>query len=233
MADAKARTTKSGLIMRTQTRFDLNNAVENWRNELAAQPQLSADDRRELEKHLADAMTELRQRGLNEEEAFWLARRRIGQPQQLAEEFVKTNPGEVWRERIFWMLFGIFLFSVWGGLSSSILLKFNSGKEGVSLVGQIIFVFSNILPLLICVLLAKGKFLRPVSVLGWFTSSRKRFAVTAIIISGVASVFTALSMGIPFAAGWLAMAYWLFDIVFIGIIVWFMPKQTPKATETS
>lgn len=81
--------------MATQTRFDLNAAVENWRNELMARPQLSSDDRRELEKHLADTMAELRQRGLNEEESFWLACRRIGQPQQLAEEFEKTDLAKV------------------------------------------------------------------------------------------------------------------------------------------
>ena len=35
--------------MENQTRFDLNAAVENWRHELAAQPPLAPDDRRELE----------------------------------------------------------------------------------------------------------------------------------------------------------------------------------------
>jgi hypothetical protein len=102
--------------MATQTRFDLNAAIETWRNELAAQPQLTPDDRRELERHLADAIADLRGRGLNEEEAFWLARRRIGQPRQLAEEFVKENPSEVWRERIFWMalaLVGSYAFRTW------------------------------------------------------------------------------------------------------------------------
>src|SRR5450631_3307411 len=90
-------------IMENQTRFDLNTAVENWRNELAAQPNLASDDRRELETHLRDAVAGFQQRGLNDEESFWLARRRVGQPQQLCEEFVKANPTAVWRERIFWL----------------------------------------------------------------------------------------------------------------------------------
>jgi hypothetical protein len=105
--------------MATQTRFDLNAAIENWRNELAAQPQLSSDDHRELEKHLADTMVELHQRGLSEEESFWLARRRIGQPQQLAEEFQKAEPGKIWRERVFWMaiaLVGSYVFMTWKDL---------------------------------------------------------------------------------------------------------------------
>ena len=93
--------------MENQTRFDLNAAIESWRNELAAQPDLASDDRRELETHLRDAVTGLQQRGLNDEESFWLARRRVGQPQQIGEEFVKADPAKVWRERIFWMVAGI------------------------------------------------------------------------------------------------------------------------------
>jgi hypothetical protein len=59
--------------MENQTRFDLNAAIENWRQELAAQSGLTPDDRRELETHLRDAIAGFQQRGLNDEESFWLA----------------------------------------------------------------------------------------------------------------------------------------------------------------
>ena len=85
--------------MENQCRFNLNAAIENWRNELEAQPQLMLDDQRELEKHLTDTLTELRSRGLGDEESFWLAKRRIGQPEKFAEEFEKANPGRLWRRR--------------------------------------------------------------------------------------------------------------------------------------
>ena len=94
-------------IMENQTRFDLNAAIEYWRQELAAQLNLASDDGRELETHLRDAITGFQQRGLNDEESFWLARRRVGQLPQLGEEFVKADPAKVWRERIFWMAAGI------------------------------------------------------------------------------------------------------------------------------
>lgn len=94
--------------MEDQTRFDLNAAINNWRNELATQPNLASDNLRELETHLCDAITRFQQCGLNDEESFWLARRRVGQPQQLCKEFVKVNPNEVWRERVFWMAAGVF-----------------------------------------------------------------------------------------------------------------------------
>src|ERR1700722_279463 len=98
-------------IMATQTRFDLTAAMEGWQNELAAQQQLTPDDRRELEKHLTDSIADLQQHGLSDEESFWLARRRIGQPRQLAEEFLKVDPTKIWRERAFWMVFGLLAFS--------------------------------------------------------------------------------------------------------------------------
>jgi hypothetical protein len=104
-------------IMENQTRFDLNAAIENWRNELAAQPNLATDDRRELETHLRDAIAGFQQRGLNDEESFWLARKRVGQPPQIAEEFTKANPAVVWRERIFWAAVILLAIRLWSGIS--------------------------------------------------------------------------------------------------------------------
>ena len=106
--------------MENQTRFDLNAALESWRAELAAQPGLSADERRELETHLRDTLTELKSRGLSEEESFWLARRRIGQVQKLAEEFVKADPTQVWRDRVFWMSVALLAYSSWSILIANI-----------------------------------------------------------------------------------------------------------------
>ncbi len=116
MADRSQHTRQ---IMENQTRYDLNAAIENWRTELAAQANLTAEVRRELETHLRDTIAGFRQRGLNDEESFWLACRRVGQPQKLGEEFVKANPAAVWRERMFWMaisLVGSYVFMIWRDL---------------------------------------------------------------------------------------------------------------------
>src|ERR1700678_4027791 len=106
--------------MENQTCFDLNTALENWRAELAAQPSLSAENRREMETHLRDTFAELKARGLSEEGSFCVARRRIGQTQKLAEEFVKTDPTRIWRERVFWMIVSVIGFCVWTGLYSGV-----------------------------------------------------------------------------------------------------------------
>jgi hypothetical protein len=96
--------------METQTRYDLNTAIENWRAELAAQANLTAEVRRELETHLRDTIAGFQQRSLNDEESCWLACKRVGRPPQLGEEFVKADPAAIWREHIFWMAVGIMVF---------------------------------------------------------------------------------------------------------------------------
>jgi len=90
-------------IMESQTRFDLNAAVQKWLQELAAQPNLTLEARRELEAHVRDTVTELQGRGLNDEESFWLARRRAGQPSELNQEFGKADPAKACREGVLWI----------------------------------------------------------------------------------------------------------------------------------
>jgi len=97
--------------MENQTRFNLSAVIENWRQELAAEPNLTPVVRNELETHLRDTIAEFQKRGLNDEESFWLARRRIGPPQPLAREFLKANPAAIWRERLMWMAIAMLFVS--------------------------------------------------------------------------------------------------------------------------
>jgi hypothetical protein len=76
--------------MENQTRYDLNAAVENWRNELAAQPNLASDDRRELETHLRDAIERRMKSGMDAQRAFEAAVQRIGKSRALNSEFKKN-----------------------------------------------------------------------------------------------------------------------------------------------
>jgi hypothetical protein len=112
--------------METQTRFDLNAAIANWQQELVAQPDLTPAVRRELETHLRDTIAELQGRGLNNEESFWLARRRTGKPEQLGEEFAKGDPSEIWRERLFWIALALFAIEVWHATIRTLYLLVNN-----------------------------------------------------------------------------------------------------------
>lgn len=102
--------------METRTVFDLSTAVERWRGELAMQHHLTPDILRELEHHLHDAIAEFQKAGLTDEESFWIARRRIGHPQQLDEEFEKADPIAVWKNRGLWMVTGLMVVNYWQSL---------------------------------------------------------------------------------------------------------------------
>jgi len=171
-------------IMENQTRYDLNAAVENWRNELAAQPNLASDDRRELETHLRDAIAGFQQRGLNDEESFWLARRRVGQPQQIGEEFVKADPAKAWRERIFWMALGIMVF--WQLMQ---ILHFALGIALYCLFPSLreFYVKSSFWPtdavvLIIGIALARGWFAQSMKLM-WFLKNRLHLVSLALILT--------------------------------------------------
>jgi len=108
--------------METQTRFDLNAAIANWKQEIAVKAELTEVVRCELETHLRDTLAELQARGLNNEEAFWLARRRLGEPQLLSQEFEKADPVGPWRDRVFWMSSGLLAIYLWTGFLNQLIL---------------------------------------------------------------------------------------------------------------
>jgi hypothetical protein len=86
--------------------FDLDEAVRDWRQRLNDQPDIQEGDLEELEDHLREGVTELQAGGLNDEEAFLIAARRLGDPQVLAGEFAVADPGLRRRVRLRWMAIG-------------------------------------------------------------------------------------------------------------------------------
>jgi hypothetical protein len=221
-------------IMATQTRFDLNAAVESWRNELAAQPQLSSDDRRELEKHLADTMAELRQRGLNEEESFWLACRRTGRPQQLAEEFEKADPAGVWRERMFWIAVASLFYFLWSGFFMCFMYRpgFISGSIWL---GILRYILVDILPVCLVVCLAKGKMKVKNSTLAAIFRNRWLLVFCAMIFLLVThglQIFTYNGFTFyryPNGPIWMVQALNVIPpVMFLVVIAWLMPGQKRK-----
>jgi hypothetical protein len=101
--------------METTTPFDLNSAIQLWRENLGQSPAFQRENLDELEMHLRDSISTLRAQGLSAEEAFVIATGRIGKSNLLNAEFGKINGGAVWLDRVLWMLIGI---QVWGAVSS-------------------------------------------------------------------------------------------------------------------
>lgn len=118
--------------MEKQTSFDLNLAIQRWRENLAQSAAFRSENLNELESHLRDSVTMLQRQGLSDEEAFIVATKRLGNAEPLEKEFVKINGQSIWLNRIFWMLIGIQLW----GLTSS--FTGSMARNGLA------FVWSNI-----------------------------------------------------------------------------------------
>lgn len=103
--------------METTTTFDLNQAIQRWREGLAASPAFRNENLDELEAHLRDSIESLHKSSLSVEEAFLVAARRLGKDASLETEFKKINESAVWLDRILWMLIGI---QAWGLVSNVI-----------------------------------------------------------------------------------------------------------------
>jgi hypothetical protein len=231
-------------IMENQTRFDLNAAVENWRNELVVQPNLASDDRRELETHLRDAIAGFQQRGLNDEESFWLARKRVGQPQQIGEEFVKANPAKVWRERVFWIVASIVILPILGSVIHclfailTISLRPDYRFQGLLYVVQMLF---NTLPVVyIITMIASGRMVGLIHKLSLIFHSQARLGSVAVVLVVVSSLIGSfgnwLEFRTSFPNAWRGLP--MFDVttllnmvhplIFVGLLVWLMPTQNRK-----
>ena len=217
-------------IMETQTRFDLNAAIAAWQQELGSQPDLTPVVRRELETHLRDTVAELQGRGLNNEESFWLARRRVGQPRQLGEEFAKGDPAKVGRERVLWMVLALLIFYLWGA-SINFLLTLVLGTGLLLANGFRLFFYWS--PLVIgAVLIAKGRFGFASETWKSFLGSRFRLVavLTIWMLFNAGGVAWYRMAGIHGPAGWynlwgslLSLTVW--PSMLIGLLIWLMLRE--------
>jgi hypothetical protein len=85
--------------------------IHEWRLRMAQKGAFKSEDLDELESHLKEGIDSLSKKGLAEEEAFLISARRLGDGEGLSAEFMKINSGMIWKQRIFWMMGGYFLFT--------------------------------------------------------------------------------------------------------------------------
>lgn len=85
--------------MENQTSFDLSDAIQKWRRNLAQSDAFDSNNLDELEAHLRDAIPALQAAGLSSEESFLIASRRIGARDALESEFGKINARRAWLNR--------------------------------------------------------------------------------------------------------------------------------------
>ncbi len=87
--------------------FDLNKSISEWKNAFKNKESFSSENIDELESHLVVQITELKDTGLSDEEAYWVAQKRIGTIDSLYVEFTKINKLNILKKKIYWMLTGI------------------------------------------------------------------------------------------------------------------------------
>jgi len=167
--------------METESGFDLDAAVNGWRRSLEQQRGLTSDRIRELVQHLEESMERLRERGLTAEESFWIAHRRLGSPEALAEEFIKADPTAVWRERLVWMILGLMLFQLWGVFLGPFLSLASFWIRDAGAWGRITFVLAcqlfALAPLVPVLLMIRGRYTARLDVLDRLLHDRRRALV--------------------------------------------------------
>ncbi|MEM6334678.1 MAG: hypothetical protein AAF823_15200 [Planctomycetota bacterium] len=104
------------------TTFDLDAAVASWRLRLSQAESMSRDAIDELEDHLRRELRTLRVAGLEDREAWTVARSRLGEPGLLDEQYGQAHAGRVWRRRVFWMIGGYLLIHTWAHVTGSVVM---------------------------------------------------------------------------------------------------------------
>jgi hypothetical protein len=168
--------------MENETRFDLNRALTNWNQQLAAQPGISAEDARELQSHLLECFAaELRQ-GRNEDEAFELARRRLGAIEPIGAEFEKLNPLRSWPHRVALMAFAGLLMWAWRSAGETVWV-WAQVFDFLPLAGSIVLgvLLNGVLPLALLALVANGRAKRLLQGISRLFSSRLLFLVFIVV----------------------------------------------------
>jgi len=92
--------------------FELETAIENWKQAFRISDAVSPEQSSELEEHLRELIIDLNENGLSQREAFMVAADRLGHPSELEQEYAKVNGAAQWRRRVFWMLSGIIMLKV-------------------------------------------------------------------------------------------------------------------------
>ncbi len=104
--------------------FELNRQMDQFHSELQANHAMDETNVNELMAHMRDEMDTLQGKDLSEEEAFWIARHRLGDTNAIHTEFSKVNHSLVWRKRMIWLLLGYFVFSMVPKLAGLVTIPF-------------------------------------------------------------------------------------------------------------
>ena len=78
----------------------LETQIAEWRAYVATAPGVNGHDVDELEDHLRGQIAELHSAGLNDDEAFLVAVKRMGDLDDLSREFAREHSGRLWKQLV-------------------------------------------------------------------------------------------------------------------------------------
>jgi len=97
---------------RTETFFELESSIVHWKLGLQGHGAMSVSQAAELETHLRDSIASLQADGLSEEEAFLIAKYRLGSAPSLQTEYRKVHSQQLWLHRTLLMIGGYLFISL-------------------------------------------------------------------------------------------------------------------------
>jgi len=130
--------------MESNVEFNLQDQINLWVRNLKSEPSITESDAEELRCHLLDLIDELMETGLDEEEAFWVASKRMGSSFEWAADYSEGNKPVIQLRRSLFILAGVlayFLLYYFINFSSKLffivlLLRKTNGYHAVDLVAK-------------------------------------------------------------------------------------------------
>lgn len=139
--------------MESKPKFSLENSITQWRLMLTNDQKLVGDAVDELESHLLDEIEALKTSGLDDEEAFMVATKRMGHVDLIAAEFRKVRGNAFVLDRITPYLTGVLILLAFVELTRLLNdgLFFVTYKMGLADYNNNMLALGNISLLVVCV----------------------------------------------------------------------------------
>lgn len=134
-----------------ETTFSLKNQIKLWKAHLLETGQFNQDNITELESHLYDEMDELKQFNLDDEEAYYIAQKRLGNIKTLTQEYGKVHVAQSFYKKVLPYINGVLVFFLMYSLLEVILhLSLLTGPKFLKDWGLLSYMISSLVFVILC-----------------------------------------------------------------------------------
>ena len=96
--------------MERNNESNIQEQTDHWVSKIKSEPSFTESDSEELKSHFLDSIDKLKDTGLNDEEAFWVASRRIGTTVDWEEDYSQANNQIIQMRRSVLILAGVLVY---------------------------------------------------------------------------------------------------------------------------